>query len=101
MSDVAGPKVMSQDEEDDLMLTMPSDQLCDKSPQARLQLLWLNFKAASRHLVRILNFEAQTEAELNPMHVVQSDETLSSIARVWFCLYLMDFLCSLRECVGS
>eukprot|EP00892_Ulva_mutabilis_P008384 jgi/Ulvmu1/5918/UM026_0040.1 len=77
----AGPKVMNQDEQDDLMLAMSSEQLCDKSPQARLHLLWLNFKVASRHLVRVTNFEAQTEAELNPMHVVQNDETLSSIAR--------------------
>lgn len=64
------------------MLAMSLDQLCDKSPQARLQLLWLNFKVASRHVVRVSNFEAQAEAELNPMHVVQNEETLSSIARV-------------------
>lgn len=77
--------MMSQEEEDDVMPTAVSpDQLYDKSPNAQLQLLWLNFKVASRHLVRISNFEAQTEAELNPMHVVQTDETLSSIARARF-----------------
>lgn len=76
---------MRQEEEDDLMPTaMSPDQLCDKSPHSQLQLLWLNFKVASRHLVRVSNFEAQTEAELNPMHVVQNDETLSSIARARF-----------------
>lgn len=76
---------MRQEEEDDLMPTaMSPDQLSDKSPHAQLQLLWLNFKVARRHLVRVSNFEAQTEAELNPMHVVQNDETLSSIARARF-----------------
>lgn len=88
----AGPKMISQDEEDDLLpAAMSPDQLCDKSPNAQLQLLWLNFKVASRHLVRISNFEAQTEAELNPMHVVQNDETLSSIARA--CFFLLHTEC--------
>lgn len=73
---------MRTNEEDDLVLPVVfADQFVDKSPSSQLQMLRLNFKVAMRHVVRVKNFHAQTEADLRPMHVVQNDETLSSIAR--------------------
>jgi hypothetical protein len=43
---------------------------------------WANYIKAQRHLLNLAMLEAQAEAEISPMHVVQRDETLATIARV-------------------
>ena len=43
---------------------------------------WLNFVKAQRHLLNLAMIESLAEAEIPPMHIVQRDETLASIARV-------------------
>jgi hypothetical protein len=43
---------------------------------------WANFVKAQRHLLNLVVVESQAEAEISPMHVVQRDETIASIARV-------------------
>jgi hypothetical protein len=43
---------------------------------------WTNFVKAQRHLLNLVVLESQAEAEISPMHVVQRDETIASIARV-------------------
>jgi hypothetical protein len=58
------------------------EQMADKGPHARLQLLWHNFTIAMRHVVRLQALDAQADVGVSPMHVAQKDETLASIARV-------------------
>ena len=43
---------------------------------------WANFVKAQKHLLSLSILESQADAELSPMHVVQRDETIASIARV-------------------
>lgn len=43
---------------------------------------WANFVKAQRHLLNLAMLESQSDAELSPMHIVQRDETIASIARV-------------------
>lgn len=58
------------------------EQLSDKGPHARLELLWHNFTIAMRHVARLQALDAQADVGVSPMHVAQKDETLASIARV-------------------
>lgn len=78
-----GPKAVRAEEEEEWpQMPLMAEQLSDKGPHARLALLWHNFKIARRHIGRLQALEAQADAEVNPMHVVQKDETLASIAKV-------------------
>ena len=43
---------------------------------------WANFVKAQRYLLNLAMLESQSDAELSPMHIVQRDETIASIARV-------------------
>jgi hypothetical protein len=82
----AGPKAVRSEEEEEWPQTaLIAEQLSDKGPHARLALLWHNFKIARRHIGRLQTLEAQADADVNPMHVVQKDETLASIAKVLQC----------------
>lgn len=44
---------------------------------------WANFVKAQRHLLNLAMIESLVDADISPMHIVQRDETLASIARVW------------------
>lgn len=78
---LVGPKAMSvEDDHDWPQPPVMVDQL--SGPHARLELLWHNFTIALRHVVRLQTLEAQADVGVSPMHVVQKDETVASIARV-------------------
>lgn len=70
------------DEEEWSQPHLAVEQLSDKSPHARLELLWHNFTIAMRHVARLQALDAQADLGVSPMHVAQKDETLASIARV-------------------
>lgn len=78
----AGPKASSVDDDDDDWPQPPLlEQVLEKGPSARLELLWHNFTIALRHVVRLQTLEAQSDVGVSPMHIAQRDETLASIAR--------------------
>jgi hypothetical protein len=78
----AGAKAMSVEDDEDWPQPLMVEQLSDKGPHARLELLWHNFKIAMRHVIRLQTLEAQADVGVSPMHVAQKDETVTSIARV-------------------
>lgn len=76
------------------------EQLSDKDPHARLELLWHNFAIAMRHVARLQALEAQADVGVSPMHVAQKDETLASIARVrpvWMASHRWRMACSIAD----
>jgi hypothetical protein len=79
---IAGPKAVCQEEEECIPAPLTAEQVVERRPSALLELLWRNFKKARRHLSRVATLDPEEEAEVRPMHIVQKDETLSSIARV-------------------
>lgn len=88
----AGPKVVCQhqmaaqaQDTEEGKLQLPTPNVWDRP--------WANFVKAMRHVMNLASLESQAEAELSPMHVMQRDETLASIA--WVCA----MCCALCTCL--
>lgn len=80
-----GPKAVLQHEDAEAAAAVAASQGggAGAAPrEAPWDLAWANFARARRHLRRIAELEAAAEAGLNPMHVVQREETIASIASV-------------------
>ena len=79
----AGPKAVCQYQAEALPAEASDSRRMPPAPPANVwDRPWVNFMKAQRHFLNLAALEAQAEADFSPMHVMQRDETIASIARV-------------------